>query len=162
MGNTLNSFLTGAEWVILGYFILVNTFYLVLFVSAALELLRHTRSVRGESRWRVLSSEVAPRISVLAPAYNEEATIGESLPALLALYYPNLEVIVINDGSRDDTLGVMLAQFNLTPIRPISRAPGRPLFRTGSVSFFQVTPPSLDRNNPLPGPPLRKCHGWRR
>lgn len=46
----------------------------------------------------------APGISVLAPAYNEEATISESIKSFLMLDYPNYVVIVINDGSKDKTL----------------------------------------------------------
>ncbi len=51
-----------------------------------------------------MGSRAAPVISMIAPAYNESATIGESLRGLLTLYYPNLEVVVVNDGSEDDTM----------------------------------------------------------
>ncbi|MBA3891485.1 MAG: glycosyltransferase family 2 protein, partial [Gemmatimonadaceae bacterium] len=95
----LHVYLTNLEWLILAYFGLANAFYGVLLVAASVELRHHLRSIRGESRWRVLGSAAAPRISVLAAAHNEAATIGESLSGLLALYYPNLEIIVVNDGS---------------------------------------------------------------
>jgi cellulose synthase/poly-beta-1,6-N-acetylglucosamine synthase-like glycosyltransferase len=107
------------EWLILAYFLFVNTFYLVMVVSASREMLKHRRLVRGEVRWRVLSSNVAPRISVLAPAYNEETTIGESVRSLLALNYPNLELILVNDGSTDRTLTVLKERFDLAQIHPI-------------------------------------------
>jgi cellulose synthase/poly-beta-1,6-N-acetylglucosamine synthase-like glycosyltransferase len=72
---------------------------------------------------------------MLAPAYNEAATIGESVRALLALYYPNLEVVVVNDGSKDTTFAVLQEQFNLVPIHPIYRRqidtkPVRGLYRS--------------------------------
>lgn len=104
------------EWSILFYFVAVNTFYAVLLVSAARELRSHLLSVRGENRLRVLGSPLAPHISILAPAYNEEATIEDSIKALLSIYYPNLEVIVVNDGSKDDTIGVIQRAFELVPI----------------------------------------------
>ena len=66
----LGTGLTWLEAAILAYFFLVNGFYLLLLASAGIEMWRHTHSVRGEDRRRVLSSPVAPRISVLAPAYN--------------------------------------------------------------------------------------------
>lgn len=74
-------------------------------------------------------SEVAMPISLLAPAFNEEATIAESIRSLLALHYPNFEVIVVNDGSKDDTLKVLIDAFGL---RPVTRAfesavPHRPI-----------------------------------
>jgi cellulose synthase/poly-beta-1,6-N-acetylglucosamine synthase-like glycosyltransferase len=107
------------EWAILVYFLIVNGFYAILLVSAAMEMRSHLLKMRGESVDRVLGSAVAPRISMLAPAYNEAATIRESLRGLLALYYPNLEVVVINDGSKDETIQVLIDNFELVPIHPI-------------------------------------------
>jgi cellulose synthase/poly-beta-1,6-N-acetylglucosamine synthase-like glycosyltransferase len=113
--------LVRSNWVVLDYFLLVNTFYLLLLVSAGWELRQHLLNTRGETRWRVLGSRVAPRISILAPAYNEVATVGESVRSLLTLYYPNLEVVLVNDGSTDETLAVLVKEFELVPIHPIYR-----------------------------------------
>jgi cellulose synthase/poly-beta-1,6-N-acetylglucosamine synthase-like glycosyltransferase len=107
------------EWAILVYFLLLNTSYAALLFSAVLELIRYNREVTGENRWRLLGSRVAPTISVLAPAHNEAATIAESVRGLLTLYYPNLEVVVINDGSSDATMAVLIEQFGLEPVHPI-------------------------------------------
>jgi cellulose synthase/poly-beta-1,6-N-acetylglucosamine synthase-like glycosyltransferase len=123
------------EWAILAYFVLVNTFYAVLLVSAARELLHHVRSVRGEARSRILGSPAAPKISILAPAYNEEATIEDSVRSLLALYYANLEIVVVNDGSKDNTVAVLQRVFELVPIPAVleprvEARPVRQLFRS--------------------------------
>ena len=107
------------EWAILCYFLLVNGWYFILLVSASLEMRHHSLLSRGQARWKMLGSRVVPGISMLAPAYNEAATIGESVRALLALYYPNLEVVVVNDGSKDETMAVLIDQFDLAPIHPI-------------------------------------------
>jgi len=107
------------EWAILCYFLLVNGWYLILLASAALEMRRHVLLSRGQARWKMLGSRVVPGISMLAPAYNEANTIAESVRALLALYYPNLEVVVVNDGSKDETMAVLIDQFDLAPIHPI-------------------------------------------
>lgn len=107
------------EWGILGYFAIVNSFYAMLLLCALWEMARHALETRGESTWRVLSSRVAPSISVLAPAHNEAATIIESVRGLLALFYANLEIIVVNDGSEDDTLPVLKREFNLLAISPV-------------------------------------------
>lgn len=49
----------------------------------------------------------APLISLLVPAYNEEVTIVDSIRSLLRLDYPNYEIVIVNDGSKDETLRVL-------------------------------------------------------
>lgn len=107
------------EWFILVYFLFVNSLYGALLLSATVEMVHHVRSTRWETIWRVLSSPVAPGISLLAPAYNEAATIESSVRAFLALRYPNLEVVVVNDGSTDTTMEVLIRQFDLVPIHTV-------------------------------------------
>lgn len=118
---SIQSLLTGLDWAVLFYFLAVNSFYLLLLGCAAFEMRRHLLRIRQESRWRVLGSEVAPPLSMIAPAHNEGATAAESVRALLTLQYPNLEVVVVNDGSTDDTLAVLDREFDLVPIHPIYR-----------------------------------------
>src|ERR1700693_6022674 len=101
------------------YFLTVNCRYLILLVSSLLEMRRHMLLIADESRHLLLSSTLSPRISILAPAYNEEASIEISLKALLALQYPSLEVIVINDGSKDRTVEVLKEKFDLVPVKTI-------------------------------------------
>ncbi len=67
--------------------------------------------------YRVLASSIhAPTVSVLAPAYNEGKNIVENVRSLLSIYYTNLEVIVINDGSKDDCLQKMIGAYDLEKI----------------------------------------------
>lgn len=123
------------EVLILVYFVVVNSFYGVQLMLAASELRRHSRTVWAESRWKILSSRMAPKISVIAPAFNEESTVVASVRSLLALHYGNLEVIVVNDGSKDTTLEILRENFRLEPILPIYKKeidtkPLRGLFRS--------------------------------
>ncbi|WP_233130641.1 glycosyltransferase family 2 protein [Sphingomonas jeddahensis] len=62
-------------------------------------------------------SELAPPIALIAPAYNEELTIIASVDALLALHYPDFEVVVINDGSKDATLQRLIDHYRLVPVQ---------------------------------------------
>jgi len=71
--------------------------------------------LRDRSLWRRYAGH-APSISILAPASDEELTVIESVTSLLRQDYPNLEVVVINDGSRDDTLKLLTEHFALTPV----------------------------------------------
>ena len=65
--------------------------------------------------WRRYA-HIAPPITIISPAYNEALTIVESVEALLALEYPAFEVIVVNDGSSDDTLKRLVDRFDLRPV----------------------------------------------
>jgi len=67
----------------------------------------------------VLSSDVAPSITGIAPAYNESATITESVRTLLILYYTSLQLVVVNDGSSEETMDVLGKQFSLSTYHPM-------------------------------------------
>jgi len=62
------------------------------------------------------SSNEAPSMSILAPAYNEASTIIENVRSLLSLHYHNLEVIIINDGSKDSSLEKLIEAYDLYKI----------------------------------------------
>ena len=51
--------------------------------------------------------EDLPLVSIVVPAYNHEKYVGATIDSLIAQSYPNLELIVVNDGSLDATLGVI-------------------------------------------------------
>lgn len=115
------SVLDTVELLVLGYFLLVNGSLLALLVLTCVDLRAHRASTWLADPGRLRGSELAPRISVIAPAYGEESTIAQSTRSLLALGYPQLEVVVVNDGSKDDTLGVLQRAFDLRPVTPIYR-----------------------------------------
>jgi cellulose synthase/poly-beta-1,6-N-acetylglucosamine synthase-like glycosyltransferase len=128
-------FLVGMSWGVLVFFILCNGFQTALLVGAFMQMVRHQRTTWNEGAHRLLSSEATPRVTVLAPAYNEEVTVAASVRSLLTLHYPNLEVVVINDGSKDETLSVLRAEFDLTEISPsfpasVDSKPVRALYRS--------------------------------
>ena len=62
-----------------------------------------------------LLTGLEPPISLLVPAYNEALTIVGSVRSILQLRYADYEIIVVNDGSRDATLGTLTAAFELEP-----------------------------------------------
>ncbi len=97
---------------VLLYFVVLNLGYLALLFLAAGQLFYHKR--RSQIRLCSEKNQVfLPSIAILAPAYNEEPTIIESVRSLLAVDYAELEVIVINDGSKDKTLAVLKENFHL-------------------------------------------------
>ena len=76
----------------------------------------------------------APKVSVIAPAYNEELSIAASIRSLLALRYHDLELVVVNDGSRDRTMTVLIEAFEL---EAIDRRPLVALHRTRIVQCYR-------------------------
>ncbi|HEX4949422.1 MAG TPA: glycosyltransferase [Blastocatellia bacterium] len=102
------------QWFFLLYFMALNIAYLALSLISFFCLSRYLRQhVLRELPSRNTNFE--PPISLLVPAYNEEATIAASIRSLLQLDYPEYEIIVINDGSRDETMAVLQAEFKLIP-----------------------------------------------
>jgi biofilm PGA synthesis N-glycosyltransferase PgaC len=92
-------------------------------------------------------SEEWPGVTVLIPAFNEEATIATSVVAALASRYPELEVIVLDDGSKDETEAAALAAAGDDPrlrvLRdPVNRGKAEQLnvgFRVASHDLVVVT-----------------------
>jgi cellulose synthase/poly-beta-1,6-N-acetylglucosamine synthase-like glycosyltransferase len=130
------------------YFLIVNTFYAALLASAAFALRRHNLRTWQQRHWRLLGSELAPRLSMIAPAYNEESTIVESARALLTLRYPSLEIVIVNDGSSDATLETLEREFGLVRVHPdyerlVHHQPIRGIYRSQRVSQLLV----VDKEN---------------
>jgi len=106
----------GLEWYgvfILLFFFAINSYYLVLTVAGFWRTLRVFKEVRRPDQRRLLRSPLTPPISVLAPAFNEEANVVDNVRSLLMLDYPLFEVILVNDGSNDGTLGRLVDAFGL-------------------------------------------------
>ncbi len=89
--------------------------HLIQLVLAALALRENPPEPQSDIVWRRSASDLPP-VSILAPAYNEEATIVESVRSLLSLRYPHFEVLVINDGSKDQTLRALREAFELEAV----------------------------------------------
>jgi len=102
-----------------GFFVLVNVTYTVLLVLSFREIMYYMRH-NVFSNYRVMvQSELTPSVSILAPAFNEEETVVQAVRSLLKLNYGNFEVIVINDGSKDQTLDRLRGEFRLVPSKQL-------------------------------------------
>ena len=114
---------------ILIYFLALNSFYAVLMILSIPEIWEQTRLADDDDFQRIMQSDALPPITLLVPAYNESATVVASVTALLTLEYRNFEVIVVNDGSRDDTLDRLREAFDLyeAPRTYPETVPTRPL-----------------------------------
>ena len=114
--GTASYFIIIFNLIVLFYFVALNTIYLMLFTAAYIATRKYTRRRKVVDLYEVFRSPLTPSVSVMVPAYNEEATILESLRSVLLLHYPRFEVVVINDGSTDRTLEVMKERYKLRRI----------------------------------------------
>lgn len=101
-------------WAFLAYVLLCSGAYLLLNLIA-FDSLRHLLRQRRTSDELSLYTGLEPPITLIVPAYNEGRTIVISIQSILQLHYPNLEVIIVNDGSSDNTLDALVSAFDLEP-----------------------------------------------
>lgn len=88
-------------------------FYLSIAVFAVGEVRKHFRKNSFTDYNVLATADRAPGISIIAPAYNEGANIIENVRSLLSLHYNNLEIIIVNDGSKDDSIMQLIKGYNL-------------------------------------------------
>jgi cellulose synthase/poly-beta-1,6-N-acetylglucosamine synthase-like glycosyltransferase len=111
---TLPDVLRAGQWLFITFFISLNLGYILLNLIAAVSLKRY-RDANVLGGLPDIYSGLELPVSLLVPAYNEEATIGASVRSMLQLRYAEFEVIVINDGSRDGTMDALKREFELVP-----------------------------------------------
>lgn len=97
------------------YFASANFIFFLLLVVSYFSIKRIIRISPLIDSMRDRYDLIAPGISVIAPAFNEERSITQSVKSFLMLDYPNFEVVVVNDGSEDNTLQNLIDQFELIP-----------------------------------------------
>jgi cellulose synthase/poly-beta-1,6-N-acetylglucosamine synthase-like glycosyltransferase len=150
--------MAGSEWAtsaiwffnyaVLFYFLALNGSYLLLLLIAYRHILGYRRLISNEPWRRIIQSPLTIPISIIAPAYNEEQSIVESVHSLMALQYPHHEVVVINDGSKDRTLAALVEHFGLTRIPAqiedaITCRPIRAIYRSADYPALVV----VDKEN---------------
>ncbi|NNM35356.1 MAG: glycosyltransferase family 2 protein [Gemmatimonadetes bacterium] len=121
----------GFNALVLLYFAAINGVYLMTTSLALATVRRYARQLRLLDLLDPSRSRAAPPITIVAPAFNEEATCVESTRSLLWLDYPRHHIIVVNDGSSDATLDRLTTSFDLVPASrmPTSELPTAPVRR---------------------------------
>lgn len=103
--------------------------YAALLFFGFLETLRLVRGVPWQETRRRMQSPLTPPISLVVPAFNEGPGIAVTVRSFLALNYPEFEVVIVNDGSKDNTLETLIETFDLHQVwRPyVPRIPSQPV-----------------------------------
>jgi cellulose synthase/poly-beta-1,6-N-acetylglucosamine synthase-like glycosyltransferase len=123
---------------------LIFTTYLFLTIFSAIFLRKYLRKNSYVDYNSIVSSPIAPTLSVIAPAFNESRTIIDNVRTLLSLYYNNYEVIVVNDGSKDDSMEKLIESYELEKVNyyfdyrlPCNRIRG--VYKSKNRSFKKLT-----------------------
>lgn len=111
----MTGFFDAAAVLALCYFAALNAGYAALTVLSMRRLRRYVARVSALYADELVNSTSGLPISLLVPAYNEEATIVASIRSFLGLKYPEYEIVVVNDGSIDETLERLMDAYELIP-----------------------------------------------
>lgn len=114
--QNLEQFVIDFNYYIAYYSLTVNFSYLLLLAASFLAVIRQAKHWRLKTSSFLFRPRILPSVSIIAPAFNEEATIIENANSLLSLHYPNYEVIIVNDGSSDGTLSLLIRHFQLDKV----------------------------------------------
>ena len=130
------------------YSIAVNLVYVTLMLLSYQNVKRQSRLWDLKNISMLFRKKMIPTISVIAPAYNEEKTIVESANSLLNLSYPEYELIIVNDGSEDETLNILIKTFDLVRVdysyaADLSTAPILGIYKNPSLPNLVV----IDKSN---------------
>jgi cellulose synthase/poly-beta-1,6-N-acetylglucosamine synthase-like glycosyltransferase len=121
--NTIDwgNILISIGWFVLLYMILVVSFYTILLVISLFQL----RKTYGLDEWEpyeeLLHLHQTKPVSILVPAYNESVGIMATVRSLLSIEYPEYEIIIVNDGSTDDSMEKLVETFQLVKIKWVIR-----------------------------------------
>ena len=123
MIRLIAAFVIAFNWFVLTYFLLLNTTQLVIILIAAVDVGSSVRWAPSNGFDELFANPLTPGISIVVPAYNEATGVAQSVRAMLNVRYPLHEVVVVDDGSTDETFETLRRTFRLVPVQRVP--PGR-------------------------------------
>ena len=125
--------------------------YVILAIISAIETREYMKKNSFVNYKEILSSTISPSISIIAPAYNESLNIIENVRSLLSSHYVNYDVIIVNDGSKDDSLEKLIVAYDLVKVDFLinQQIPTKPIragvFKSTNPAFEKLT--VVDKEN---------------
>ena len=144
MGTNLLELLNNIiQYFFFAFAFLAISSYIVLALISIFETVNYMKKNSFVNYKDIISSSISPSISIIAPAYNETLNIVENVSFLLSLHYASYDVIIVNDGSKDDSLEKLIKAYDLVKIEYTinNQIPTKPL-REG---VFKSTNPAFDK-----------------
>ncbi|WP_230680306.1 glycosyltransferase family 2 protein [Pontibacter rufus] len=138
------------NYLILFYAIGICLSYVVLSAISAWAMKRYKQKNSFVNYRAILSSPFAPSVSLIAPAYNESMTIVDNVRSLLTLHYNNCEVIIVNDGSKDNTMELLIKAYELEKLdfavnELIATKPIRGVYKARNPAYHKLV--VVDKEN---------------
>lgn len=144
----LKQYVIDFNYLLAFYSLGINTVYFTLLILSYVNVKKQAKLWNYKNISMLFRNKMIPSISIIAPAYNESGSIVASASSLLNLKYPNYELIVVNDGSKDDTLTQLIEAFRLVRVdyqytQSLNCAPIRGIYRNPSLPKLVV----IDKSN---------------
>ena len=132
------------------YAMIIMIFYVVLAAISMIAMREYRKTEHNIYFDDILRSPIAPSIAVIAPAYNESLSIVDNIRSLLSLHYNNYEIIIVNDGSKDDTMEKVIAAYDLQVVNDFIRAnvshqPLRNVYKSRNQAYSKLI--VIDKEN---------------
>jgi hypothetical protein len=131
------------EFIFYGFAFSAILSYIILAIISGFETVDYMKKNSFVNYKEIMSSTISPSISIIAPAYNETLNIVENVRSLLSSHYVNYDVIIVNDGSKDDSLEKLIKAYDLIKVDYLinNQIPTKPL-REG---IFKSTNPAFEK-----------------
>lgn len=157
-----NVILSAISLYLLFFLTLLILRYAMVMLFSFMEHLEYQFKRRQQTEPTERDDKALPMISLVVPAYNEGPVIEASIRSLLKLDYPNYEVLVVDDGSTDDTYERALSiarQSTEVPVRVITKRNGgkADALNTGMASARGEFILNMDGDTKLSRNALRAC-----
>ncbi|MCC5831500.1 MAG: glycosyltransferase family 2 protein [Chlamydiales bacterium] len=128
---------------LLTYFLLLNGFYAFILLLGFPVIFRRLKEIGSPDVDQLMTQDDLPPISIIIPAFNEHKIIHEAIASIFNLDYPHYTLIVVNDGSEDETMEVLKERYGLMRIPPaiparIKTEPVRAVYRSKAHPNFIV------------------------
>jgi cellulose synthase/poly-beta-1,6-N-acetylglucosamine synthase-like glycosyltransferase len=124
--------------------VIIFATYILMAVISGFEMISYLRKNSFVDYSALLSSPLAPSITIIAPAYNEGNTIIDNIRSLLSIHYTDFEIVIINDGSTDDSLSKVIGYYQLERVdylidATIPTKPIRGIYKSSNRAYSKLT-----------------------
>jgi cellulose synthase/poly-beta-1,6-N-acetylglucosamine synthase-like glycosyltransferase len=113
MFENVAAFLLSFQYIVLVYFVIANGTYTLFTILSLKDITKYASIVTHHNIKNLMTGTFYKPLTIIVPAYNEEATISSNITSLLSLQYPEYEIVVVNDGSTDRTMDKLISRFRL-------------------------------------------------